>query len=200
MSKQIQAYYDIDPFQSKASVQVKYTLGTYVIPNRDARGQLELSPSKGLTQVRVAFAVQGFKSNDTTLDCHLQESLGLDYNKSDFPGSHVCKNDRLPTEGKNAIAYPEIEFTSSDAKVSFAAVTEAPTTLTAQGKWTLHGVERPATLTLTVQKVSGGYRVSGKSPLSLKEFGVVVKNFLLISVKDEVQAEWQVVFKEEGGK
>lgn len=34
MSKQIQAFYDIDPFQSKASVQVKYTLGTYVIPNR----------------------------------------------------------------------------------------------------------------------------------------------------------------------
>ena len=46
------------------------------------------------------------------MDCHFQETLGLDYTTSDFPKKHVCDGkNKLPTTGKNAAAYPEIVFT-----------------------------------------------------------------------------------------
>jgi polyisoprenoid-binding protein YceI len=189
--------FEVDPFLSRASVKVKYTLGSYEIPNQDVRGQLELHPSKGLSRVHVAFGNQGFRSGNPALDCHLQESLGLDYKESDFPEKHVCEKDRLPVKGKNSVRYPEVTFRSMDGALTFSKVSEKPLELNVAGDWSIHGIERPVTLRIQIEKYQEGYRVRGKGTLSLKDFGVEVKKFLFISVNDEVQAEWDLVFRPE---
>jgi polyisoprenoid-binding protein YceI len=190
-------FFEVDPFLSKASVRVRYTFGSYEIPNQDVRGRLELHPSKSLSQVRVAFGNQGFRSGNPTLDCHLQESLGLDYTQSEFPEKHVCEKDRLPVKGRNSVRYPEVAFRSMDGALTFSKVNEKPIELNVAGDWSIHGIERPVTLTIQIEKYQEGYRVRGKNSFSLKDFGVEVKKFLFISVNDEVQADWDIVFRPE---
>ena len=189
--------YDVDPFSSRASVVVKYTFGTYLIPNTDVRGQMELHPTQSLSGVRIAFGIQGFKSGNKTLDCHLQESLGLDYSKSGFPDRHVCENDLLPARGANAVVFPEVTFQSEDSNLDFTKASELPVEFEVNGIWRLHGIEKAEKVKLTIQKRGNGVLVRGKKTFSLKDFGVTVKKFLFISVNDEVQAEWEILFEPE---
>lgn len=197
LTKNALKVYDVDPFSSRASVLVKYTLGTYLIPNLDVRGQMELHPTQRLAGVRVAFGIQGFKSENKTLDCHLQESLGLDYSKSEFPDRHVCQNDLLPSTGKNAIKYPEVAFQSNDPDLDLSKAGVAPMELEVNGIWRLHGIEKTEKTRLTVYKQNDSILIRGKKSFSLKDFGITVKRFLFISVNDEVHAEWEVLFKPE---
>lgn len=189
--------YDVDPFVSRASVVVKYTFGTYLIPNTDVRGQMELHPTQVLSGVRVAFGIQGFRSGNKTLDCHLRESLGLDYSKSEFPDRHVCENDLLPSRGINSVRYPEIAFQSEDSNFDLAKVAEVPVEIEVNGIWRIHGIEKPEKVKLTIHRQGDGILVRGKKTFSLRDFGVTVKKFLFISVHDEVQAEWEMLFKPE---
>ncbi len=189
--------YDVDPFLSRASVAVKYTFGTYLIPNTDVRGQMELHPTQSLSAVRVAFGIQGFKSGNKTLDCHLRESLGLDYSKSGFPDRHVCENDLLPSRGVNSVKYPEIGFQSQDPSLDLSKAGELPVEIEVNGIWSLHGMEKPEKIKLTIQKQQNGVLVRGKKTFSLKDYGVTVKKFLFISVHDEVNTEWEILFQPE---
>ena len=190
------------PEMSKTLVRVKYTLGTYVIPNTQVRGFMNLIKAQGptlkLKTAEVSFLIAGFKSNDTTLDCHLRESLGLDYALSEFPDSHVCSQDRLPTEGKNAVVFDQIQFKTNDSlDIDLSNIGEEEVIMEVPGSWTLHGVRREAPAQVKIQKTSNGYRVLGKHGFSLKDFGVVVKKFLFVSVQDQVEAEWDVQFASE---
>ncbi len=192
-----QAYssYKIDPELSEAKVRVKYSLGTYLIPNRQVEGWMKVSKEKKLDSAQVIFQVMGFKSNDTTLDCHLRESLSLDYTQSDFPDSHVCVHDRLPSDGKNSAAYPTLSFETTGLNdLDLSKTNESELSLNVNGEWIIHGVKRKATVKILITQSSLGYRISGKHELSLKNFGVEVKNFLFISVQDQVEAEWNLQF------
>ena len=184
--------YDVDPFLSRASVAVKYTFGTYLIPNTDVRGQMELHPTQVLSGVRVGFGIQGFKSGNKTLDCHLRESLGLNYSKSEFPDRHVCENDLLPSRGVNSVIYPEIAFQSEDSNLDLTKVAELPVEIEVNGIWRLHGIEKTNKVKLTVQRQGDGILVRGKKTFSLRDYDVTVKKFLFISVHDEVHAEWEL--------
>ena len=190
------------PEMSKTLVRVKYTLGTYAIPNTQVRGFMNLMKAQGptlkLKTAEVSLLIVGFKSNDTTLDCHLRESLGLDYALSDFPDSHVCSQDRLPAEGKNAVVFDQIQFkTNNSLDIDLSKIGEDEVIMEVPGSWTLHGVRREAPAQVKIQKTSNGYRVLGKHSFSLKDFGVVVKKFLFVSVQDQVEAEWSVQFSSE---
>ncbi|NDF14271.1 YceI family protein [bacterium] len=201
-SAQAEPLLKVVPETSKALVRVKYTLGTYVIPNTQVLGFINLvqtqSSKQKLKSAEVSFLIAGFKSNDTTLDCHLRESLGLDYTQSDFPNRHVCSQDRLPAEGKNAVVFDQIQFRTLDSlDVDLSKMSEEWVNMEVPGSWTLHGVRREAPAQVKIQKTSKGYRVLGKHSFSLKDFGVVVKKFLFISVQDQVEAEWDVQFAPE---
>jgi hypothetical protein len=190
------------PEASRSWVRVKYSLGTYVIPNAQVRGYMNLGKFKGakpkIKTVEVSFLIAGFKSNDSTLDCHLRESLGLDYAISDFPDSHVCSQDRLPAEGKNAVVFDQIQFKTLDSlDIDFSKIGEEEVIMEVPGSWTLHGVRREAPAQVKIQKTSNGYRVLGKHGFSLKDFGIVVKKFLFVSVQDQVEAEWDIQFVSE---
>lgn len=190
------------PEVGKSLVRVKYTFGTYNIPNTQAAGFMNLDQSQESTvklkSAEVSFLIAGFKSNDRTLDCHLQESLGLDYTQSDFPDSHVCTQDWLPSEGKNAVVYERIQFKTLDAlNVDLSKLTDQETLIEVPGAWTLHGVRREAPVQIKIQRNSKGYRVHGKQTFSLKDFGIVVKKFLFISVQDQIEAEWDIQFAPE---
>lgn len=197
-AKPVKSYFAIDPFESHVSVRLGYTLGTHRFQNHEVRGQLELHPNNELDSASVSFTVSGFKSDNPSLDCHLQESLGLDYSKSDFPDSHVCSDDRLPAKGKNSIAFPEVTFRSApDAKLAFSEVGAAPAEHRIKGNWTIHGVSRPVDVSVTLQRQGNRIRAKGSAKLALKDFGITVKKFLFVTVNDEAVAEWDVVFNPE---
>lgn len=173
-----------------------FTLGTHEGKASSARGELtaELEPLSvrgGFIEVPIA----ALSSDDEKRDCHTRESLGLDYAKSDFPGGHVCEDGKLPNEGKNAVAFPAIRF-----DIANVTARDAAGNAVVKGKWTIHGVTResapiPITFTPLLGK-KAAFRVHGSAPLSLKDFGIVVKNFLLISVSDQVTANFDLVFAE----
>lgn len=192
---QKKAVFEVDPFSSRAMVTVRHTFGAYDIPNTNARGEMEISSDQGIRRFWVAFGIKGFDSGNRTLNCHLQEALGLDYRQSNFPDRHVCENDRLPMKGKNAVRYPEVAFRSIDGGSTPWGMGDAPRELSLAGTWSIHGVDLPATMKIQFQKTEKGHRARGKSKISLKDFGVIVRGFLFISVKDEVQVEWDVEFR-----
>jgi polyisoprenoid-binding protein YceI len=177
--------------------RLPYSLGTHEGQARLVRGQVTYDPARP-EQTKGSFVVPiaELVSDDKTRDCHMRESLGLNYESSEFPEEHVCDaNDELSKEGKNAIAYPEIRF--EVASVTRHSTDE--TRLDVDGKWTIHGVTRPARITFKVSREGQAIRLKGSAPLSLASFGVVVKSahilFVKISVADEATAVFDLLFE-----
>ncbi|MBI2607154.1 MAG: YceI family protein [Deltaproteobacteria bacterium] len=173
-----------------------FTLGTHEGKASAARAEVaaELAPFSvrgGFIEVPIA----SLSSDDAKRDCHTREALGLDYAKSDFPGSHVCEDGKLPSEGKNAVAFPTIRF-----DIASVTAPDAAGNAVARGKWTIHGVTRESTpIPITITPLLGkkaAFRVHGSASLSLKEYGIAVKNFLLISVSDSVMVNFDLIFEE----
>jgi len=94
---------------SYVKVMVPYTLGEHKITSDEIQGSVAFDKDKNLVkQGELILPVKSLRHDKTELMCHLQESLTLDYDKSDFPDEHVCKDDELPIEGKNAPAFKNI--------------------------------------------------------------------------------------------
>jgi polyisoprenoid-binding protein YceI len=179
-------------------VEVPYSLGTHKETLVSMLGEVQLDP-QGLTVTggRLVVPISAIRSDNAERDCHLRESLGLDYHRSRFPGEHVCdEGHRIPASGADSVAYPEVILTVQRGGVlDDAGGFEGGKEVRAEvvGSWTIHGVTRPARLALTLSAdrgTPGGIRVRGRQRMSLRDYGVVVKSakvlFATISVKDEV--------------
>jgi polyisoprenoid-binding protein YceI len=172
-------------------VDVPYSLGTHHEHVTEVQGVVRIDPEAlRLERGRLVIPLAAFRSDDPQRGCHLREALGLDYARSRYPREHVCDGqNRLPTSGPDAIAYPEILVELSRGapagKASGAGQVEV------EGALTVHGVSRPVRLALTVARdPSGLLRVRGRVPLRLDEFGIKVKSahvlFVDISVRNEI--------------
>lgn len=172
----LQSYVPVSE-KSRVSFALPYTMGTHEGVSTSIEGEAVFDATKGLlksAQFRVPIA--SLKAGNRKLECHLQESLGLDYSVSDFPDSHVCDGDeRLPTMGKNAIRFPWLEL-----ELGSTPFTEKRMEL--QAAWTIHGVRRVQTLTVTWSKEDSAFRVQATFPVQLEDYGIVVKKFLFVKV------------------
>jgi polyisoprenoid-binding protein YceI len=191
------ALYRVAPGKEGPGIEVRlpYSVGTHEVRARAIAGEVRLDPEapaalSGALSVSLADLI----SDNRERDCHMREGLGLDYTRSRFPKEHVCKDDELPKDGADAVAFPEIRFEARAADApplsELGAGTQVPVTV--QGTWTLHGVSRPASLSLWLSRdasTPGALRLQGRVPIRLADFGIVIKSasvlFVTISVAEE---------------
>ena len=173
--------------------KLPYSLGTHdgsvgLIKGGMTLDLSNLSGSAGELHVPISSITTGNEERD----CHLQESLGLDYQKSDYPKDHVCNDHKLPTSGKNAVAFPEIILRITSMKSTGGQ-------LEATGSWTIHGVTLPASIPLKLVFDGAKLRVQGKISFSLKAYGIEVKSahvlFATISVEDQAQVDLNLLME-----
>jgi len=190
--------YQASPWPGAPGVEVAvpYSFGTHhqaaaVVQGTVLLDRETLTVRSGQLRVPVA----ALRSDDAKRDCHLRESLGLDYATSRYPVEHVC-NDRneLPGAGGDALVFRDLRLDVSGGRPLDEVgllVQGKEVRIQVDGSWTVHGVTRPAQLRLAVTadpKDPSALRVRGTAALKLHDFGVVVKTvnvlFVVVSVED----------------
>lgn len=173
---------------SKVILKVPYTMGTHKLEGEGFLGTVHLD-EKTLTisEGRLSLKVDKITGEKKTLVCHMKEALTLDYERSDFPEDHVCEDDKLPSEGKNAPIYPEIEVQL--LKPISVDVTSMNV------KWTIHGVSREQEIPVSMSwnNISRKLSLNSNFIINLKDFDITVKKFLFIGVDDEIPLTIQLV-------
>lgn len=176
---------------SKADLSIPYTMGTHKLEAKDFEGKIEYNEKlHQISSGTISLNVTNIIGNKRTLVCHMQESLTLDYEKSDFPDDHVCEDDELPTVGKNSPVYPVI--TAELLKHSIESNT-------LRIKWSIHGQSKVIDTPIKMQWEDSSRNLSIEAELKLKlsDFNIIVKKFLFIGVKDEVLVNIKLNLKEE---
>ena len=152
--------------------------------------------------------IANMSTGNKTRDCHMREALGIDYSVSQFPNEHVCNSDdKTPTEGPDAIKYPEISFHFSSVKSNSNSVLSEVLevgkvyNLAVQGKFSVHGQIKDFTALDSTEFIpvqvklinaeTGELQLTGKFDIVLKDFGVIVKpfkfGFIKIGVADKAK-------------
>ncbi len=177
---------------------IPYTFGTHrgTADSLTVEARWDAEGSE-LTGLSLRVPIESLHSGNATRDCHLREALGLDYSGSRYPGAHACdRKDELPPTGPDRVAFPEIVFEtvadSSPVKCVLPTPGQRSETEIA-GTWTIHGVSRADRVKATVSTTGTNpptLHVEGEHTLSLADFGVVVKPFLLSRVGDRVHVKF----------
>ena len=177
--------------ESKVILNVPYTMGTHKLEGQGFLGTVHLD-EKTLTisEGRLTLRVDKITGEKKTLICHMKEALTLDYEKSDFPENHVCEDDKLPSEGKNAPVYSEIEV----QLVKPISVDSTSTTV----RWIIHGVsrEQEVPVSMSWNKQSRNLLLKSNFTINRKDYDITVKKFLFIGVDDKIPLTIQLVLGE----
>jgi polyisoprenoid-binding protein YceI len=183
--------------------RIKYTLGEHKGTVGEASGEVSLT-SEGplkLKSAKFSVPISSIRTGDETRDCHLVEALGLNYEKSFYPERHVCdRQNVLPTSGENSVAFKNITLEISGIRIAEGEndklVAGKDVQVQATGLWTVHGVTKEVTfpLVLRANEERTHVQVKGSLQLSLKDFGVKIIPFLLITVDDAAIVELDMRF------
>lgn len=192
-----------------------YSSGTHRGSVGEARGEVTFDPSApGGAKAHFTVPIRGIKTGDETRDCHMREALGLDYARSGFPEEHVCRNDdSLPETGPDAIVFPDLALEVrgvrsaekaggglGSAGTGAAIPLDRPSRVEVTGEWRIHGKQKPARVEMELEPRGDGLRLLGKTRLSLKDFGIVVKDakilFLTIRVEDSAEVSLDLFFRQ----
>lgn len=173
---------------TKVEVKAPYTFGTHEIQSSEIQGSVEYDLKKNtILSGLLKLPITSLLHDDKELQCHLQEALGLDYDRSDFPDDHVCDDkNRLPEEGKNSIVFSHISAEVLEPIPSGSS--ELPV------KWTIHGVtkEIPTKIQSSWISESGRLILEGKITFKRKDFGIIVKKFLFVAVDEEIPVSFKI--------
>ena len=177
--------------KSHVSIEIDYTMGEHLLEAKGISGKVEWDPKTSeIKSGELKMAIANIKSQKSELECHMRESLGLDYLISNFPKDHVCNDEnKLPTAGPNSIKYPEISATL----LSVLKVGENE----AKVQWIIHGKKSTLTMPITVTKGKEGevLKMNSKWNMKLSDFNIIVKKFLFIGVKDDVELKLDASFQ-----
>jgi len=177
--------------ESRVLISIPYTMGTHEVEGKEFSGTLNFDEKTSLiSEGRFTLGVDKITGEKATLICHLNEALTLDYEKSDFPEDHVCEDDKLPTEGKNAPVHREIE----------AQLLE-PVSLDAtrmKVRWTIHGVSREQEIPVAMKwdNQNKSLTIDSKFTIKRKDYDVTVKKFLFIGVDEHIPLKVSLVLGE----
>jgi polyisoprenoid-binding protein YceI len=176
---------------SKADLSIPYTMGTHKLAAKGFEGKIEYNEKLNqISSGTISLNVTNIIGDKKTLVCHMQESLTLDYEKSDFPDDHVCEDDELPTVGKNSPVYPVItaELLNHSIESNILRI-----------KWNIHGLSKiiDTPIKMHWEDSSQNLSIEAEQKLKLSDFGIIVKKFLFIGVKDEVIVNIKLNLKEE---
>jgi hypothetical protein len=176
---------------SLVKIKVPYTMGTHELEGRGLYGVVQFDEDAQLiTEGNLGIPVSNLKGEKKTLVCHLNESLTLDYKKSDFPEDHVCEEDKLPHGGKNAPAFTEIQANL----VKKFPLNSGPI----QVSWTIHGVTKEMEVPSTIHwdKQTRRLTITSKFSIDRRDFDITVKKFLFIGVEEKIPLELKLILGE----
>lgn len=164
---------------SKIDIRAKYTFGTHELATTQINGHVK--EENGKFSGNFVVPIKSIKEGRKTLECHLHEALGLDYDKSGYPEEHVCsKTDELPNYGPDSISFPDIRFQIDN-------VEQSEDSFLVTGQWTIHGISKTEKIEIKFQEIEPGLKkLQGKLKFNLKDYGVIVKKAFIISVNNEV--------------
>lgn len=182
-------------------LSIPYTFGVHQGWTNVIHGVIMTDESDQVLKATFQVPIRSMSTGNSERDCHMRESLGIDYTNSQFPAQHVCTKDHLlPTSGPNSIVYPDVfvEFLNMTLpKDPFTLGLPQLTDVNVQMK--IHGVSKTIFLNkVMVTKVahpngSSGFNILTKMTLSLKDFGVQIKALKLgpvsVTVKDTVTVD-----------
>lgn len=174
----------LTPTKTKITFKIPYTFGAHIASASVLTGTLQWDENNAkIISGKLTLDANDISVDDEKLKCHLLESLTLDYKKSQFPESHVCVDNKLPSEGDDAPVYPSIAVSLS-APVAMGDVT-------AQVQWDIHGVkiEQSIPVTLNMTEDKKAFILKGKWTMKRSDFGVIVKKFLFINAADEIPVD-----------
>ncbi len=178
--------------ESNVEFSLPYTFGTHHGISKHVVGTVRMDPkSLQLTSVNVQVPVSTFKTGNEEMECHLREALGLDYSKSQFPGKHACdKKHTLPKEGPNSIVYPDIAFSIQNPSPFILGKNQI------NGTWSIHGVSKSRLTSINItqpKKDEAKYIIDGVEIFPLDDFGIKVKPFFVVKVKEQAVATFHIV-------
>lgn len=149
--------YDAQPTGSKAKIEGTSTIHDWTMESSVIGGFMEVDanfPASALTdpnaarpKVEVFLPVRAFKSYAKKMDEVMQEHM---------------------EEPK----FKRIEYKLIELKPKSAPGTTGPLQFEAVGLLTIHGVTRTNTMPVTIEKLDGKIKVTGKTPLKMTDFGV----------------------------
>lgn len=174
--------------------ELPYTAGVHEGRARSIESTISVDPeTRTFQSATFVVPISEIKSDNVKRDCHTRESLGLDYGRSRYPEDHVCSSDQtLPQEGPDSIAFPKIQLkvdTVVDGNGQPYVLVEGDSNVTAQGMFSMHGVEKRIEIPLVINysQAENKLKIHGDFKVSLSEYGVVVKPVLIIKVKDRAR-------------
>lgn len=189
LTTQAHSYFQLTPVPgSKVKVIVPYTMGEHKITSSEIQGSVTFDKDKGLVkQGELILPVNSLRHDKKELVCHLQESLSLDYDKSDFPEEHVCKDDKLSTEGRNSPAF--INIVASLIEPFKLGSTTVPV------RWTIHGVTKELSVDIhsAWDEENSKLSIRGKTKFQRSDFNITVKKFLFIGVDEVIPVSFHIV-------
>jgi polyisoprenoid-binding protein YceI len=163
-------------------------MGEHKITSNEIRGKVVFEKNRSIIQEgEFTLSVTSLRHDKAELVCHLQETLSLDYDKSDFPSEHVCEDDRLPTVGKNAPVF-----------LNIVATIKGPLKLgseTVPVSWTIHGVtkELPIKIFSEWDAEKSQLNIRGETKFKRSDFNITVKKFLFIGVDETIPMSFEIV-------
>jgi polyisoprenoid-binding protein YceI len=186
--------------------QIPYSLGTHEGDVRIISGSLTIDtidPSTASGEFRVP--IESLTTNKAERDCHLRESLGLNYQLSDFPNEHVCDNQfHMPSTGKNSIAFPLITLkivSINSLDRTKKIMLDGETEIVVVGLWTIHGKTNLIKFPIRIIPEDNKLKVVGEVLFSLSSFDIKVKPahmaFFTISVKDQIKVIFDLLLTPE---
>jgi polyisoprenoid-binding protein YceI len=183
--------------EGSASVRIDlpYTFGTHVFDARLLQGEVRVEwKAAPAVSGRLTLPLASIHGGGDTLNCHMRESMGLDYARSAFPREHVCSGGKLPATGNDAVAFPEIAFEIRRVSIDSVRTRSGEYEIwraTANGRWTIHGVTRDASidlqLTLPANETAHPrwVRVEGVRKIRLPDYGIHVKRAFVVTAGEE---------------
>jgi polyisoprenoid-binding protein YceI len=180
---------------------IGYTLGTHKGQAAAATGKASIDlDSSALSQAQFQVAISSMSTGNPKRDCHMVEALGLDYERSRYPeAGHLCDaNQRLPENGPDSVAYPEIRFelqglNTPDGSALGRIERGVETPIVTVAQWSIHGVTQTRMIPMTALIDTGErprIRVRGQFEVLLKDHGIEVISWGgVISVRDRAKVE-----------
>lgn len=183
--------FNVVQVKSSAEISVPYTFGAHHGRSNQVTGSVEMDPQTfKISSAKIIVPIESLDMGKKEMNCHLQEALGLNYNASEFPKQHVCdKDDHLPEHGENSIAYSNIVFEVEPASLVLDEFN------TVYGTWMIHGVSKRGTVKVKISRNEEdpfSYKITGEQDFLLKDFGIVVKPFGFVKVKNGAKATFSL--------
>lgn len=174
--------------ESNISFSAPYTFGVHEGKSNKLSGNIVISQMS-----KLVLPIESLKTENSEINCHLYEALGLDYKTSDFPDEHVCEDDKLPVEGKNKLAFSNITYHISNSTVIDDSTTQ--TKLRLEGELEVHGVKKKEIWDITINNTGEKLTTKTKKKIVLADYGIIVKKFLFIKVKGTVEVEIDIIWE-----